>query len=281
MKHNWTVTGQKIKLSDEVCKHLEIDAQLYARLLDKREIRVNTIKATSNVALQAGDVVSVFLPLKLTDKPLMQLDVVYSDDNLLVLDKPQGIDVMNFEKLVQAQYEGTQLVHRLDRNTRGILVFGANSASADILLRAFKTRTVKKVYVARVHGKWQVDRTYKAWLHKDSKLSLCRVYDTQRPGSKEIETHFRTIRVDDNTTWLQVKPHTGRTHQIRAHLCHLNHPIIAEGKYSLPQFKQANQLYIKSGIKYQQLFATELYFESLPQPLQYLNKKVFSIAIDK
>lgn len=267
-------------LSDFVCQQLDIDAQLFMRLLDKKEVRVNSIKVVDNISLKCGDMVDVFLPQKFAKPKEIALNVVFSDDNIVVVNKQQGIEVDELQHLVVSQYSDAVLVHRLDRNTGGIVAFGRGQLNADLLILAFKERKVKKTYVARVHGKWQVDKAFKAWLFKDAKEKYVRIFDSKKVGCKDVETHFKTIQLGDDTTWIKAVPTTGRTHQIRAQLCHLGHPIVGEGKYSLQQFRQVNYEYSKKGIKYQQLFASELQFVELPQPLDYLNDKVFALKIE-
>ncbi|MCL1945283.1 MAG: RluA family pseudouridine synthase [Firmicutes bacterium] len=291
MKHNLINKKDQMLLIDFVCTALDIDARLFSRLLDKKEIRVNTVISSQNLPLRAGDMVSVFLPQKFVERQDKPLEVVFVNEHILIFNKPQGIAVEDYQKLVQKQYPKSVLAHRLDRNTGGILVFGANVQCGEALLQAFKQHKVIKTYYARVHGRWQVNQSFRAWIFKDAKLSQSRVFDTKRVGCKEIETHFENIKevvpivsmgvsthtANDNTTWIRVMPKTGRTHQIRAHLCHLQHPIVGEGKYSLQQYRQANLDFQKQGIRYQQLFAMSIKFVGLVGELEYLNDRIFEI----
>lgn len=178
---------------------------------------------------------------------------------------------------VQKQYLANAMpCHRLDRNTFGLVLFAKNKEALEILLDKFKNKEIEKHYLAYVYGipSKKQDRL-EAYLFKDTKKSLVYISDEFKKGYQKIITSYDTLKTDTkrNTSVLDVKLETGRTHQIRAHLAHIGLPIIGDGKYGINSVNKA------LGFKTQGLCSYKLKFNFCGDSgiLNYLNGKEFEI----
>ena len=253
------------------------------KALRKKDIRVNNVKINENVTLHVGDLLKVFI----TDDILLgkksskiNINIIYEDNNIILVNKPVGIEVTGENSLTSILSDMLQKevypCHRLDRNTSGLTLFAKNNEAQDILFNKFKSHEIEKHYIARVYGiPKNKHSTLNAYLFKDNKKSIVYISDIPKKGYQNIITEYTILSVDkkSNTSILEVILHTGRTHQIRAHLAHIGYPIIGDGKYGI------NSVNKSFGCKTQNLqsYYMEFNFTTDSGILNYLKKKEFKL----
>ena len=226
-------------------------ARLY-RALRKGEVRVNKGRVTPDYRLVAGDRVRVpplrqLTPAEVAAVPRQRLDdiaarILYEDDALLVVDKPSGLAVhggsgLNYgliEGLRQLRQDGVylELVHRLDRDTSGLVMVAKRPAVLRELHRQLREKHIDKRYYALVAGAWPSATTrVEAPLEKNVLQSGERMVRVSREGKTAV-TEFRVCERFSHATLVEASPITGRTHQIRVHALHAGCPILGDNKYS-------------------------------------------------
>ncbi len=258
-----------------------LSMNLLYKTLRKKDIRVNDVKVSENVVVHTGDNIKVYLSDEQLFGTFSNLEIIYEDENILAVNKPAGIEVVGSNSLTSIINDSLQKsakpCHRLDRNTEGIVLFAKNDDSLNILLDKFKNREIEKHYYATVYGipkTKHADLT--AYLFKDSKKSLVYISDVPKKGYETIKTSYDVISInkETNTSILDVTLHTGKTHQIRAHLAHIGFPIIGDGKYG------NNEINKKFKAKVQKLtsYSIEFKFASPAGILQYLNGKKITLC---
>lgn len=211
--------------------------------------------------------------------PKDKLDIIYEDEDILLINKPSGMlsqkaapsDISANEYLIAYLLQSGQLTeaelatfrpsicNRLDRNTSGILTAGKSLKGLQMLSAMLKERTVQKYYRCMVAGLVTESADIKGWLVKNEKTNQVTISDKKTPEAKYIETAYEPIQTGDNITLLEVHLITGRSHQIRAHLASIGHPIIGDTKYGDPSINRDYQRKYK--ISSQLLHAYRMEFE--------------------
>lgn len=234
-----------------------VPKSLIYRIVRKGEVRVNKGRIKPEYKLRAGDTVRV-PPVRIPEKErfpvstklnkVAQLEhqIIFEDDWLLALDKPSGIAVHGGSGLSFGVIEGLralrpqvrflELVHRLDRDTSGILLVAKKRSALRHLHEQLRIKTVRKDYLALVRGQWQSHvKVVNAPLLKNELSSGERVVRVSGQG-KPSETHFSIEERYANATLIKASPVTGRTHQIRVHTQYAGHPIAMDDKYGDKNF---------------------------------------------
>lgn len=266
----------------------ELSSSSIYKALRKKDIRVNNKKITTNVILKENDKVDIYIADKILFNLPDTIDIVYEDNNILVAYKPQGIlsnnedniDIIEptFEELIKNIEPNSVICHRLDRNTSGLLIFAKNNESYKELLKGFKNSNISKEYIAYVEGSKfsKKHEVLEKYILKNEKTGYSKIYDYNIKNSKKIITEYFCLESNKILDYsiLKVIIHTGKTHQIRAQLKNINHPIIGDSKYG------KNEINKKFKVYKQLLFATNYsFYFNKNSSLYYLNN--LNINLDK
>lgn len=268
------------------------DSFIY-KMLRKKNIKLNNKKAAGNEKLNSGDQICIYLSddtfsnfssdteLKANEyvlayKNLNGIRIIYEDDDIAVIFKPPGIlsqkasleDVSLNEWFIGYLLENNKInegnlltfkpsiLNRLDRNTRGLVIASKTLKASQIVSKCIKERAIKKYYSATVKGVIKEEALIDGYLYKDDKNNKVKIYKT-KPKNIEtsyINTYYKPINIFDDRTDLTIDLITGKSHQIRAHLASIGHPLLGDPKYGDKDF---NRKYSK---KYQELTAYKIVF---------------------
>ena len=265
-------------------------------MLRKKNIVLNDKKASGKEILELDDSVKIYMKDETIakfrgeanfDVTSSDIDVVYEDENVLIVNKPAGVlsqkaddnDVSLNEMIISYLLENQSLTeeelqtfkpgicNRLDRNTSGLVVAGKTLKGLQVMSEVIKERAVDKYYLTVVDGILDEGLELDGYLLKDEKTNKVSISKSDN-GGDEIKTSFEPIDFGEGVTILEVKLITGKTHQIRAHLASIGHPIIGDRKYGN---EKTNKKYPK--IKNQLLHAWILKFNDLPEGFEELAGK--------
>lgn len=281
-----------------------LGTSLMYKYIRKKAIKVNGKRAEISYRLKENDIVEMYINdefflekrsdfLDIGYDP--KLEIVYEDDNILLVDKKPGVivhddahesrDTLINHVLLYLYKSGSydpeseasftpSLCNRLDKNTGGIVIVAKNARSQRILYDAVKTRQITKKYLALVHGIFEKKADVISAYHiKRPSDNIVDIFDCEVPGSKKIVTGYKVLEEKSNMSLVEIDLITGRTHQIRAHMAHIGHPVVGDCKYG---FARDNK---NLPFKHQALYAYSLEFvlRDRENPLFYLNGQKFSV----
>ena len=218
----------------------------------RRDVKLDGKRVPKETAAKAGQELRIYLPDEEEETPL---EIIYEDGDVLLVNKPAGISVEPDGK------GGTTLTelcgkhvreknadafppaacHRLDNQTCGLCLFAKNEKALDILQQAFRDRSLEKRYECLVRGIPKPPRAEcRAWLIKDARAGRVRIADRPEEGARPIATEYETLEAGA-VSRLRVHLITGRTHQIRAHLAALGHPVLGDDVYGDREFNRSRK----------------------------------------
>ena len=278
--------GQRLdKFLTKACKGLP--TSLMYKYIRTKKIKVNRARTEQKYVLQEGDIVQLFIKDEFFDSPekdnsalasiTPKLTIVYEDDNIILCNKRPGVLVheddegkdntliMHIKAYLyqKGEYDpeneqsfAPALCNRIDRNTGGIVIGAKNAEALRVMNEKIKNDEISKFYYCVVHGKMPKKAdTLTGFLLKDSDKNQVKIFDKQVKGSKNIITKYKVVSEKNGMSLLEIELVTGRTHQIRAHMSYIGHPLLGDGKYGINKDDRAK------GYKYQALYAYRLRFD--------------------
>ena len=243
---------------------IDLPQSLIQKILRLNKIKVNRKKVKTSYRVQSGDLVEIYdiskfkisdRPKKIKYKPSLQEVDVYDDyilennNNFIVINKPRGIAVQagtkSFRNIIDVlkdskYFENTKqfIIHRLDKETSGVLIVAKNREYAQLFTSLFRIRKIHKTYIALTHGKISKDL-------KTLKDDLITIDNGKKIIQKAI-SHLRLLKTSSNFSYVELNPITGRKHQLRKQLYNIGNPIVGDDKYFIN--RRADKMKIKNKI---------------------------------
>lgn len=301
--------GQRI--NKYLCKYLNCAPSSFVyKMIRKKNIKLNNQKIDGSEILYVGDSIQIYMSDEtianfrrdpgedtyILNANKFKLDVVYSDENILIANKPAGIlsqrasrgDYSVNEALMDYLLENNKITreqlrtfkpsicNRLDRNTSGIILCSTSLTGSQELSRIVRERMIDKYYFTIVKGSMHDIIDNEAFLYKDEKLNLVTVSDKEYPDRKpaRIHTRFFPVRTNEHYTMVKAELITGKSHQIRAQLAYLGYPVVGDAKYGNDLLNK--NFSIRYHLKHHLLHCESVVFNVPDGPLSYLDGKTFT-----
>ena len=285
------------------------------KMLRKKNIELNGKRAKGDEILKSGDSIKIFFSddtfSKMSDsvkdnlnifldayKNIKNVEIVFEHEDFMIVNKPEGVLTQKDKSSIPSLNEWCigyllsknfidekslkefrpSVLNRLDRNTKGLVIFGKTLTGTQRLSELIKKRDIKKYYFAKTEGGCDLNGLYKAYLSKDEKTNKVTIYDdikniTTNIKYSPISTKINVLKTEKDCSLLEIELITGKSHQIRAHLAHLGYPLLGDKKYNGKT---------DSGYKYQELIAYKLVFPEFDDNDSWnsLSKKIIKITVD-
>ena len=295
------------RLDKLLAKYLNLAGKSFIyKMMRKKNITLNGKKCDGSEHLTEGDEIKLFLAdetiekfseVKIQKVKKTKLHIIYEDEHVLLINKPSGMlsqkakeqDESLVEYLIDYLLDSGKLTkedlrsfrpsvcNRLDRNTSGLVAAGCSLAGLQKLSAMFKDRSLHKYYLCVVSGSVKEKKRIEGFLKKDEKSNQVTISQKELPDSAPICTEYEPLMETESYTLLKVTLITGRTHQIRAHLASIGHPIVGDMKYGNQRVNEEakRQYHIHS----QMLHSWKLVFPQMEEPLAHLSGKSFTAPL--
>ncbi len=286
--------GQRLdKFLTKACPSLPKSA-LY-KYIRKKRIKINGKRAEISSRLNEDDVVALYINDDFFEQKedadftaSSDIDVAFEDENIIVVNKPFGMVVHEDESgsrdtlinriiaylIEKGEYNPKEensfvpaLCNRIDRNTAGLVIAAKTAEGLRIMNQKIKDKEIQKTYLCIIHGcPSKKQDTLKSYMKKDRNKNHVYVYDSPKPDAKTAITKYKILQTKGRLSLAEINLVTGRTHQIRAHMAHIGHPLLGDGKYG------TNELNRPYNARHQALCAYRLVFRFKEEsPLSYLD----------